>query len=68
MKAGLFIATALLYAVACILYLFLLTRGSERTQRLPGTVFVAALGRTSPSCCWRTRHPGSFRWLTSHRS
>jgi ABC-type uncharacterized transport system permease subunit len=44
MKAGLFIATALLYAVACILYLFLLTRGSDRTQRIPGTVFVTALG------------------------
>lgn len=44
MKAGLFIATALLYAVACILYLFLLTRGSDRTHRIPGTVFVTALG------------------------
>ena len=44
MKAGLFIATALLYAVACILYLFLLTRGSDRAQRIPGTVFVTALG------------------------
>ncbi|MFW2390373.1 MAG: cytochrome C assembly family protein [Polyangiales bacterium] len=44
MKAGLFIATALLYALACILYLFLLTRGSDRTDRIPGTVFVAALG------------------------
>jgi ABC-type uncharacterized transport system permease subunit len=44
MKAGLFIATALLYAIACVLYLFLLTRGSNRAQRVPGTVFVAALG------------------------
>jgi ABC-type uncharacterized transport system permease subunit len=44
MKAGLFTATAALYAVACILYLFRLTRGSERAPRAPGTVFVAALG------------------------
>ena len=44
MKAGLFIATAILYAVACILYLFVLTRGSKQAQRIPGTVFVAALG------------------------
>jgi ABC-type uncharacterized transport system permease subunit len=44
MKAGLFIATAALYAIACILYLFQLTRGSDNGQRLPGTVFVAALG------------------------
>lgn len=44
MKAGLFIATVLLYALACVLYLFLLTRGSEKAPRLPGTVFVAALG------------------------
>jgi len=44
MKAGLFIATAVLYALACILYLLLLTRGAERARRLPGTVFVAALG------------------------
>lgn len=44
MKAGLFIATAVLYALACILYLFVLTRGSDKAQRMPGTVFVAALG------------------------
>jgi len=44
MKAGLFIATAALYAIACILYLFQLTRGSDKAPRLPGTVFVAALG------------------------
>lgn len=44
MKAGLFIATAALYAIACILYLFRLTRGSERAPRLAGIVFVAALG------------------------
>jgi ABC-type uncharacterized transport system permease subunit len=44
MKAGLFIATAALYAIACILYLFVLTRGSNKGQRMPGTVFVAALG------------------------
>ena len=44
MKAGLFTATAALYSVACILYLFRLTRGSERAPRAPGTVFVAALG------------------------
>ena len=44
MKAGLFIATAALYAIACILYLFQLTRGSDKAPRLPGTIFVAALG------------------------
>ena len=44
MKAGLFIATAALYAIACILYLFVLTRGSSKAERAPGTVFVAALG------------------------
>ena len=44
MKAGLFIATAALYAIACVLYLFQLTRGSDKAPRLPGTVFVAALG------------------------
>lgn len=44
MKAGLFIATAALYAIACVLYLFLLTRGSDKVRRMPGTVFVAALG------------------------
>mgnify|MGYP001812162356 FL=1 len=44
MKAGLFIATAALYAVACVLYLFRLTRGSEKAPGAPGTVFVAALG------------------------
>jgi ABC-type uncharacterized transport system permease subunit len=44
MKAGLFIATAVLYALACVLYLLQLTRGSDNAQRIPGTVFVAALG------------------------
>ncbi len=44
MKAGLFIATALLYAIGCVLYLFVLTRGSDKGQRVPGWVFVAALG------------------------
>ncbi|UCH30145.1 MAG: cytochrome c biogenesis protein CcsA [Myxococcales bacterium] len=44
MKAGLFIATAALYAIACIMYLFVLTRGSSKAERAPGTVFVAALG------------------------
>ena len=44
MKAGLFIATAALYAIACILYLFVLIRGSNKAQRMPGTVFVTALG------------------------
>jgi ABC-type uncharacterized transport system permease subunit len=44
MKAGLFIATAALYAVACILYLFQLIRGSEKSQRAPGFIFVTALG------------------------
>ena len=44
MKAGLFIATAALYAVACILYLVELTRGSERFRLAPGFMFVMALG------------------------
>ena len=44
MKTGLFIATAALYTLACVLYLALLTRRSESMHRLPGTVFVAALG------------------------
>ena len=44
MKAGLFIATALLYAIACVLYLVLLIRGSDKAPRMPGTVFVSALG------------------------
>lgn len=44
MKAGLFIATAALYAVACVLYLFQLMRGSERVRRAPGFIFVTALG------------------------
>jgi ABC-type uncharacterized transport system permease subunit len=44
MKAGLFIATAVLYAVACTLYLYVLARGSGKAPRLPGTAFVMALG------------------------
>ncbi len=44
MKSGLFIATATLYGLACILYLALLTRRSESMRRLPGIVFVSALG------------------------
>ena len=44
MKAGLFIATAALYAIACVLYLLQLIRGSDNGHRVPGTVFVAALG------------------------
>ena len=44
MKAGLFTATAALYAVACVLYLIQLTRGSEKSRRAPGFVFVTALG------------------------
>jgi ABC-type uncharacterized transport system permease subunit len=60
MKAGLFIATALLYAMACILYLFLLTRGSERAQRVPGTVFVAALGAHLAFLLLETGAPGEL--------
>lgn len=44
MKSGLFIATAALYAIACILYLVLLTRGSDSIRRWSGTAFVMALG------------------------
>jgi len=44
MKSGLFIATAVLYGIACVLYLTLLTRRSESMRRLPGIVFVSALG------------------------
>ncbi|MEM7138837.1 MAG: cytochrome c biogenesis protein CcsA [Myxococcota bacterium] len=44
MKSGLFIATAVLYAIACVLYLVLLTRRADSMKRLPGTVFVMALG------------------------
>lgn len=44
MKAGLFTATAALYAVACVLYLMQLVRGSEKSRRAPGFVFVTALG------------------------
>jgi ABC-type uncharacterized transport system permease subunit len=44
MKAGLFIATAVLYAAACTLYLYVLARGSGKAPRLPGTAFVMALG------------------------
>ncbi|MEM8608182.1 MAG: cytochrome c biogenesis protein CcsA [Myxococcota bacterium] len=44
MKSGLFIATAVLYAIACILYLALLMRGSDSIRRLSGTAFVMALG------------------------
>jgi len=44
MKSGLFIATALLYALASVLYLVLLTKGSETIRRVPGLVFVSAMG------------------------
>lgn len=60
MKAGLFIATAVLYAIACILYLFLLTRGSDKTQRMPGTVFVAALGAHLAFLLLETPSPGEL--------
>ncbi len=60
MKAGLFIATAALYAIACVLYLFLLTRGSDKTQRMPGTVFVAALGAHLAFLLLETPSPGEL--------
>ena len=60
MKAGLFIATAVLYAIACILYLFLLTRGSDKAQRMPGTVFVAALGAHLAFLLLETPSPGEL--------
>ncbi|MFA9412804.1 MAG: inner membrane protein YpjD [Deltaproteobacteria bacterium] len=60
MKAGLFIATAVLYAIACILYLFLLTRGSDKAQRIPGTVFVAALGAHLAFLLLETPSPGEL--------
>ncbi len=44
MKSGLFIVTAVLYAIACALYLVVLTRGSEGTRRFAGLAFVSALG------------------------
>jgi ABC-type uncharacterized transport system permease subunit len=60
MKAGLFIATAALYAIACILYLFLLIRGSDKAPRMPGTVFVAALGAHLAFLLLETPSPGEF--------
>lgn len=60
MKAGLFIATALLYALACVLYLFLLTRGSDKAQRLPGIVFVSALGAHLAFLLLDTPPPGEI--------
>jgi len=60
MKAGLFIATAVLYAFACILYLFVLTRGSGKTQRLPGTLFVTALGAHLAFLLLESPPPGEF--------
>ena len=44
MKSGLFIATALLYAIACVLYLAVLTRGSDPMRRFCNTVLGAAVG------------------------
>ena len=60
MKAGLFIATAVLYAVACILYLFVLTRGSGKALRMPGTVFVSALGAHLAFLLLESPAPGEF--------
>jgi len=60
MKAGLFIATAALYAIACILYLFRLTRGSEKAPRLPGIAFVAALGAHLAFLLFETPSPGEL--------
>ncbi|MFZ1865819.1 MAG: cytochrome c biogenesis protein CcsA [Polyangiales bacterium] len=58
MKAGLFIATAALYAIACVLYLLVLTRGLTKTRRIPGTVFVAALGAHLAFLMLETPAPG----------
>jgi ABC-type uncharacterized transport system permease subunit len=60
MKAGLFIATAVLYAIACILYLFVLTRGSGKAPRIPGTVFVTALGAHLAFLLLESPPPGEF--------
>ncbi|MGB5809568.1 MAG: cytochrome c biogenesis protein CcsA [Polyangiales bacterium] len=60
MKSGLFIATAVLYAIACVLYLVLLTRSSESMRRLPGTVFVAALGAHLAFLMLESPAPGGF--------
>jgi ABC-type uncharacterized transport system permease subunit len=58
MKAGLFIATAALYAIACVLYLLVLIRGLTKGQRIPGTVFVAALGAHLAFLMLETPSPG----------
>jgi len=58
MKAGLFIATAALYAIACVLYLLALIRGLTKAQRVPGTVFVAALGAHLAFLMLETPYPG----------
>jgi len=60
MKAGLFIATAALYAIACILYLFQLTRGSEKAPGMAGTVFVTALGAHLAFLLLETPAPGEL--------
>ena len=44
MKSGLFITTAVLYALSCVLYLAVLTRGSESVRRFCNTVLAAAVG------------------------
>jgi ABC-type uncharacterized transport system permease subunit len=60
MKAGLFIATAALYQVACILYLYQLTRGSEKARSAPGFTFVTALGAHLAFLLLETPAPGEF--------
>lgn len=60
MKAGLFIATAVLYAIACVLYLLLLMRGSARARSAPGLVFVAALGAHLAFLLLEAPPPGEF--------
>lgn len=60
MKSGLFIVTAVLYAIACALYLVLLTRGAESMRRVPGTVFVAALGAHLAFLLLESPAPGDF--------
>ncbi len=44
MKSGLFIVTAVLYALSCVLYLAVLTRGSTSVRRLCNTALGAAAG------------------------
>jgi ABC-type uncharacterized transport system permease subunit len=49
-----------LYALACVLYLFRLIRGSDMTPQLPGTVFVTALGAHLAFLMLETPAPPEF--------